>query len=76
VSDVEGVVYAVDEFAKAHGYNILPLNSSELNGREVVWGAAVMRKPVQSRTTSRFLFYQMRVAKSALVSTLKGVVKK
>ena len=37
-----GVVRAVDDFARQYNYNMLPLCGNQ------IWGAAVLRKPVQS----------------------------
>ena len=48
--DFKGVVYAVDRFVKEFGYDCLPLNHSMRGDRETVWGAALLRKPLTTRS--------------------------
>ncbi len=67
----EGIVYAADRFAKNHGYNILQLNNSNLNDREVVWGAALLRKPAKKRSFLKFFYYNLQTAGTAFLSKLK-----
>jgi hypothetical protein len=69
----EGVVFAVDKFAKKNNYNILPLNSSTLNDEEVVWGAALLRKPLRKRQFSKGLFYQFHMIYSLMTATIKNL---
>ena len=53
----EGVMYAIDKFATSYSYTMLPLNDSQ-----VCWGAAILRKPVQQRSTLKFSYYQLQMA--------------
>ncbi len=70
----EGVVFAVNKFAKKFGYNILPLNNSNLNNEEVVWGTALLRKPMLKRQFSKELFYQLQMVYSIIISSIKKYV--
>lgn len=45
----EGTMWAVNSFASKYRYEMLPLNASTHLGHEVVWGAAILRKPLRPR---------------------------
>lgn len=62
--DYQGVVIAVNEFVKTHSYDVLPLNSSRWKEAEVVWGAALLRKPFHSRSFWKNLTLRLRKANS------------
>ncbi len=71
----EGVVYAVDKFAKKYHYDILPLNNSNLNDEEVVWGSALLRKPLKKRQQRlKVIFYQLQVVYSLMANTIKRYI--
>lgn len=44
-SEYKDIVQAVDDFVEQFKYGMLPLNSSTLHDKEIVWGAAILRKP-------------------------------
>lgn len=57
--DYQGVVRAANEFGNNYGYDLLPLNSSQWQEAEVVWGAALLRKPFQPRSFWKSLFRRL-----------------
>lgn len=60
VAEYEGLLYAVDRFARERGYGQLPLTPSTLRGDEVVWGAALLRKPTAARSRLRHVGHRLR----------------
>jgi predicted O-methyltransferase YrrM len=42
----EGVRVAIEEFAQRRQYHFLPLQPSEHRGQEIIWGVAILRKPI------------------------------
>jgi predicted O-methyltransferase YrrM len=44
-----GLRVAIEEFAQRHHYHFLPLQPSQHRGQEIIWGAAILRKPINSR---------------------------
>jgi hypothetical protein len=56
--EYEGLTAAVDHFAAMRGFALLPLNTTELEGRQV-WGSALLRKPDQGELPlSSHLYYE------------------
>jgi Methyltransferase domain len=58
----QGVVYAVNNFVALYRYDMLPLNPSRLMDQEVVWGAALLRKPLARRSVLKRIYYLTRLA--------------
>jgi predicted O-methyltransferase YrrM len=72
----EGVVYAVDSFAQANGYDLLALHPVERDGEEVVWGSAVLRRPFRARSITRrrsLYFAAFDGPRTRLLSALSGL---
>lgn len=58
--DYAGVKWAVDKFVASHRYQVLPLNPSQWKGQEIIWGAAILRKPMRSQATVKKFYSQLR----------------
>jgi hypothetical protein len=66
-----GLAAAVDHFAAMYGFPMLPLNPSELAGREV-WGSALLRKPDEDELPFSSQVYHRTLGK--VISHLKRAV--
>lgn len=59
-SGYEGVWVAVDSFSEKYGYERVALNPSLYHGEEVVWGSALLRKPLVSQPAAYEFRYRLR----------------
>lgn len=68
-----GVLCAVNDFTRSAGYELLALNPSTWNGEEVVWGAAILRKPSHHTSAARELYY--RTGLSSIYGRLRNALR-
>jgi hypothetical protein len=71
--EYEGLTAAVDHFAAMRGFALLPLNTTELEGRQV-WGSAPLRKPDQNELPLSSHLYYETLGRSHLAYEARSIV--